>query len=111
MAAHDRLYRECFGARLLHDVVDAKVRRLEQTLRDSERAQEEGRSSAHIEAERTALERERGERIELQTRLREAEAHEQVVIGAVIDYLIAVGIRKPDEVFLALRAVLDAAED
>jgi hypothetical protein len=111
MAAHDRLSRECFGARLLHDVVDTKVRRLEQTFRDSERAQEEGRSSAHIEAERTALEHERGERIELQTRLREAEAHEQVVIGAVIDYLIAVGIRKPDEVFLALRAALDAAED
>jgi hypothetical protein len=99
------------SARVLQDIVDERVRRLERTLQDSERAREEGRSSPDIEAERTALERGRAERAERADQVREAESKSDVAIGAVIDYLTAVGISRPGEVFLALRAALDAAED
>jgi hypothetical protein len=99
------------SAGVLQDIVDERVRRLERTFRDSERAQEEGRSSPHIEAERTALERERAKRVEQAKQAREAESKSEVAVGAVIDYLTAVGISRPGEVFLALRAALDAAEN
>ena len=99
------------SANVLQDIVDERLRRLERTFRDSECAQEEGRSSPHIEAERTALEREREKRVELAKQAREAESKSEVAVGAVIDYLTAVGISRPDEVFLALRAALDAAEN
>jgi hypothetical protein len=63
------------------------------------------------DSEGSALERARAELEEQQVRLRMADSQLKVAQRAVTDYLAAVGMSSPDEVFRMLEAALDAAED
>ena len=63
------------------------------------------------DSEGSALESARAELEEQQVRLRMADSQLKVAGRAVTDYLAAVGISSPDEVFRMLEAALDAAED